>query len=807
MYELRPYQLDCIERARIALQDPDRPCRRLILESPTGSGKTVIASHLIHRAVNLDKRVLFLAHSRELVYQCAEKLQAMGVYHGIIMRGMPYNPNAPVQVASKDTLYVRGLRQVGARALDSLPAADLIVLDECFPPGTLVDGRPIEEIRPGDMVTSHLGPRRVLRAFCNRLRGPLVTIHFRSGQYLTCTANHKVMLASGELVPACQLIPHTAVRTIAHEEQPGLRSMRVGLSRSSQSQGDMLQDVRGAQEVCCSAWPHAGAIMHPVRTRVHTPTQTPTQDMLSEMCRSQEAADIGAKPSRIQSGRGASSQSGREQSHEEIGGASEGLDQAQGHGLEAACSRRERLWAHGSPTPVGIHAGMADGSHYPNTPQASVPQVLQGGHRKHGPQGRHRSGWPKPRRAREPGSGPPSGCSAGIDWVDRVEVQEQGGPCGSGRLCPGGVVFNLEVEEAHTYNANGIIVSNCHRSVAPTWKRLVEAYPDAVCIGLTATPARADGKGLGDLWDRIIKVDTYKNLIDAGFLVPTRVFAPWSPDLKGVRSNSKGDYRESDLEERVAKREIVGRVVDHLQEHATDLSTIVFCVTINHSLMVLDELRDRGVVCEHVDGEMNSGERDHILHRFKQRGIQVVTNCMVLRRQMAGRIQRPSPGKDYAMIIDMAGAVYQHGFPDDDMAWILTETQKATKLKDNHPSDEPGQVRVCKSCGFVMRERVRFCPECGGLVRADKRAVKEKPGKVKELQRRRVAPASKKAMQDYWYKCIGIAIGKNAKIGMAAHLYRARFNVWPSQLKHVPQGKEQWNMKARDYYATAFGVH
>jgi DNA repair protein RadD len=100
--------------------------RRSLLVAPTGSGKTVIASELIRRWVAQYRRVLFLAHRREIVDQTGAKLTANGVRHGIIMAGISPRPMEPVQVASIDTLLVRGVRST---AMD-LPPADLLVFDE-----------------------------------------------------------------------------------------------------------------------------------------------------------------------------------------------------------------------------------------------------------------------------------------------------------------------------------------------------------------------------------------------------------------------------------------------------------------------------------------------------------------------------------------------------------------------------------------------------------------------------------------------------------------------------------------------------
>lgn len=115
-YALRDYQIDAEQRTRIAL----RTHRRVLVVSPTGSGKSVLAASNIESAVNLGGRVLVLAHRMELIEQLSEKLDAGGVGHGIMMgKHRREDVSSPVQVASIQTL----IRRVK-------PPADVIVIDE-----------------------------------------------------------------------------------------------------------------------------------------------------------------------------------------------------------------------------------------------------------------------------------------------------------------------------------------------------------------------------------------------------------------------------------------------------------------------------------------------------------------------------------------------------------------------------------------------------------------------------------------------------------------------------------------------------
>jgi DNA repair protein RadD len=116
--DFRLYQKQAIEGARAALRGGKR---RVLVVSPTGSGKTVIASAIIQSAVQRGSRVLFLAHRRELIHQTSAKLTAFGVRHGIIMGRERMALQHAAQVASIQTL---------ARRRDALESVDLIFFDE-----------------------------------------------------------------------------------------------------------------------------------------------------------------------------------------------------------------------------------------------------------------------------------------------------------------------------------------------------------------------------------------------------------------------------------------------------------------------------------------------------------------------------------------------------------------------------------------------------------------------------------------------------------------------------------------------------
>lgn len=120
MLHLRPYQLDLIERARAALR---AGCKRLLIQSATGSGKTVLVAHMLASVAAKGRRAWFCVHRKELLEQAVQTfVEAADIHTGIVAAGFTPDPQAPVQVCSVGSLK---------RRLAAIPPPDLLVWDEC----------------------------------------------------------------------------------------------------------------------------------------------------------------------------------------------------------------------------------------------------------------------------------------------------------------------------------------------------------------------------------------------------------------------------------------------------------------------------------------------------------------------------------------------------------------------------------------------------------------------------------------------------------------------------------------------------
>jgi DNA repair protein RadD len=271
-----------------------------------------------------------------------------------------------------------------------------------------------------------------------------------------------------------------------------------------------------------------------------------------------------------------------------------------------------------------------------------------------------------------------------------------------------------------------LIIDEAHHTTAQTWRAILSMLPDAAMLGVTATPERLDGAGLGAVFEALVIGPSVKKLIADGWLAPFVVFAPERMvSLKGVRSVA-GDYALGDLGRTMNTRTVLTDVLTEYNKHLAGKTAIAFCATIAHSLATARFFRDNGINAEHLDADVTRNERRAILARLESGETAIVTNCSLISEglnipsvggvillrptkslavylQQIGRALRPAPGKR-AVILDHSGNVFRHGMPDLEHAWSL----------EGRPKQKRGAlVRRCSECGALIPIAARTCPECG----------------------------------------------------------------------------------------------
>lgn len=225
-----------------------------------------------------------------------------------------------------------------------------------------------------------------------------------------------------------------------------------------------------------------------------------------------------------------------------------------------------------------------------------------------------------------------------------------------------------------------IITDECHHAVAATYRVIYSAYPDALRLGVTATMARGDGRGLGDVWDEVVYRRSVLWMISKGYLTDVRTK---QIDLKALNLGqvkaSRGDWQAGDLGAALMDAEADTAIARAYREHCGDRQGIVFTPTVETAQAACDALARAGIRSRVVSGETPAEDRRAWYELYRTGHVQVLVNCMVLTEgfdapqtsaivvarptqsatlytQMVGRGLRPYPGKTDCLVLDLAGA-------------------------------------------------------------------------------------------------------------------------------------------------------
>lgn len=144
---------------------------------------------------------------------------------------------------------------------------------------------------------------------------------------------------------------------------------------------------------------------------------------------------------------------------------------------------------------------------------------------------------------------------------------------------------------------NLIVFDEAHHIGAASWDDLFHRFPRARILGLTATPWRLDGQGLGRWFDDMIVGPTVAELIEAGALSPYRLFAPSAPDLSSVGITG-GDYQRGALSKAMDKPQIVGDAIGHYSRLCPGKRAVVFAAGIENSKHIVAQFNANGIRAE-----------------------------------------------------------------------------------------------------------------------------------------------------------------------------------------------------------------
>lgn len=330
-----------------------------------------------------------------------------------------------------------------------------------------------------------------------------------------------------------------------------------------------------------------------------------------------------------------------------------------------------------------------------------------------------------------------------------------------------------------------VIVDEAHHCIdGSTWGKVIAYWralnPNLIVIGVTATPERLGGEGLGSMFECMVLGPTTAELIADGWLSPYKLFSPpGQADLTGVRKVG-GDLNKGEAEARVDKPRITGNCVEHYRRLLDGAPTVGFCCSISHAEHVADAFRSEGYRAQSIDGKMDKVTRRNLIRDFGSGSINVLTSCdlisegfdvpgiigaillrptesLALYLQQVGRAIRAvyeggyapeerearlaaiaNGPKPYAVIQDHVGNsgyldedqnfITKHGMPCDEREWSLDGRPK--KKRETDPDLQP--TKRCPQCYATHKQFVAKCP-CGHEFVVKSRVVKEEAGELQAV--------------------------------------------------------------------------
>lgn len=337
-----------------------------------------------------------------------------------------------------------------------------------------------------------------------------------------------------------------------------------------------------------------------------------------------------------------------------------------------------------------------------------------------------------------------------------------------------------------------IVWDEAQHLAAKSWASIAQAFPDAIQVGVSATPERLDGAGLSAFFDEMVVGPSVRQLIDDGWLSTYRYFEPKGVDTSSLHTRM-GDFVHAEAEALVDRPTITGSAISEYKKNCDGARAAAFCVSIKHSMHVVAEFSAAGIPAAHIDGDTDRDTRRQTIQRFRNGEFRVLSNvdllgegfdlnaieALIMLRptqskslflQMIGRALRPMPGK-IATINDHVMNRHRHGNPCDEREWSLQGRQKRAKAVTETP------VRVCEACYRTLPSAAQSCP-CGYTFKPTPREVEQVDGELAEVdvlaqrRERRTEQASAQTIEDL--VAIGKARGMKNPHGWAKHVHAAR---------------------------------
>jgi superfamily II DNA or RNA helicase len=302
-----------------------------------------------------------------------------------------------------------------------------------------------------------------------------------------------------------------------------------------------------------------------------------------------------------------------------------------------------------------------------------------------------------------------------------------------------------------------VVVDEAHHVTAKSYTEIVFAHPRTPVLGLTATPQRLDGEPLGDVFNHLYVIAEAAELVADGYLLKSIVYGIPREKARDLVKDANGggrDYSATKLETAMKKRPLMADIVSEWFRLAKGVATIVYACTRAHGQAIAKRFKKSGVAVGYLDGETGDEKRKELLASLASGSLQVVINVGVLTegfdcppvgciigarptksltlwRQMCGRGARVQEGKSRYIVLDHAGNIWRHRFPDDPIEWSLNGKPKGG---GEAPVKRCEAIIGTEVCGAINPISAKVCSECGNEFPVSPRELSEREIELERMR-------------------------------------------------------------------------
>lgn len=592
----RPYQIACKQAIK---ENLNKGVNKQLIVAATGVGKRMMAVNIMHHF----PRALFIAHREELIMQAFEEIESYWPFQTGVIKGPRFDIGKRIVVASVQTLYNR---------LDKIDPNmfPLIIVDECFPAGTMIDSMPIEDVRTGMLINCFNHEKNAIerKSVLNIQRREYNKSLYDFGEF-KCTPNHPIFIVdigyciAKEIYYAyiCYKVMRYGFKTFTKSKLFKLWK-RIFFSRIRTNE----RNIHGFSKK--RFW----LLLEKMQKGIFQEGSFyyDEQNKSKVLFRKNEE-----EQSNVQSGISKKNETIFKRKNIFVSWWKRRSDQATTY--------------YGGIDP--ITNGTSSNGKVTIFTREKPSKLLQGRFSLSRSKTSNRNRWEdSPIKALEILRQTKDG-RIEKSRMDCDKIYKRRSRSKSSESSEKNYVYNIEVKENNNYFANSILVHNCHHYCSPTYLKTIRHFTPKLLTAWTATPKRLDGLSLSNIVQDIVFEYRIENGIKDGFLAPIEAYQIRTPvDISKIKRTA-GDFNQKELSEHVDTVNRNNLIVAKYLEYTPGRQALAYCVDMNHAYNLRDVFRERGVICETiVSDEKRCPNRDQLIKDFKEGKITVLTNVNIL---------------------------------------------------------------------------------------------------------------------------------------------------------------------------------